>query len=153
MCIRDRPEPFLPPAAPRGRSPPLLGLEEARPPFAGGLSGPVRSGVGLFTAPSCLPRHHDAKLKSAEIAQHPRGAEAPRGCLYVRRRPTLPQVPTCSTIGAERLSFRVRNGAGRFPLAMITETLWSYGGSAPSAKKARLPTVARELHSGRVTSL
>ena len=44
----------------------------------------------------------------------------------VRRRPTLPQVPTCSTIGAERLSFRVRNGTGRFPLAMAAETLLRY---------------------------
>ena len=43
---------------------------------------------------------------------------------YVRRRPTLPHSPPCSTIGAERLSFRVRNGAGRFPLAMVTVTLW-----------------------------
>ena len=45
---------------------------------------------------------------------------------YVRRRPTLPPRHQGSTIGAERLSFRVRNGTGRFPLAMTTETLWSY---------------------------
>ena len=44
--------------------------------------------------------------------------------LYVRRRPSLPHGPPCSTIGAERLNFRVRNGAGCFPFAMITETLW-----------------------------
>src|SRR3954470_6726097 len=47
---------------------------------------------------------------------------------YVRRRPTLPHSPPCSTIGAERLSFRVRNGAGRFPFAMAAETLWRYIG-------------------------
>ena len=41
----------------------------------------------------------------------------------VRRCPTLPQGPPCSTIGAERLSFRVRNVTGRFPLAMAAETL------------------------------
>ncbi len=41
----------------------------------------------------------------------------------VRRCPTLPQGLPCSTIGAERLSFRVRNGTGRFPLAMAAETL------------------------------
>ena len=41
----------------------------------------------------------------------------------VRRRPTLPPSHPSSTIGAERLSFRVRNGAGRFPLAMAAETL------------------------------
>ena len=46
----------------------------------------------------------------------------------VRRRPSLPHGPPCSTIGAERLNFRVRNGAGCFPFAMITETLWRYSG-------------------------
>ena len=51
------------------------------------------------------------------------------GGLYgsnVRRRPTLPQPRGCSTIGAERLYFLVRNGAGYFPFAMAAETLWSY---------------------------
>ena len=43
--------------------------------------------------------------------------------MIVRRCPTLPQGPPCSTIGAERLSFRVRNVTGRFPLAMAAETL------------------------------
>ncbi len=47
-------------------------------------------------------------------------------CCVVRRRPSLPHGPPCSTIGAERLNFRVRNGAGCFPLAVITETLWRY---------------------------
>jgi hypothetical protein len=42
----------------------------------------------------------------------------------VRRRPTLPRGPPRSTIGAEELNFRVRNGAGCFPFAMATETLW-----------------------------
>ena len=46
--------------------------------------------------------------------------------MYVRRRPTLPHSPPCSTIGAERLNFRVRNGAGCFPFAMAAETLLSY---------------------------
>ena len=46
------------------------------------------------------------------------------GC--VRRRPTLPPGPPGSTIGADRLSFRVRNGTGRFPVAMTAETLSSY---------------------------
>ena len=35
--------------------------------------------------------------------------------VYVRRRPTLPQPLGCSTIGAERLNFRVRYGTGCFP--------------------------------------
>ena len=45
----------------------------------------------------------------------------------VRRRPTLPRSPPRSTIGAERLSFRVRDGTGRFPFAMAAETLWRCG--------------------------
>ena len=44
----------------------------------------------------------------------------------VRQRSTLPQGPPCSTIDDERLSFRVRNGTGRFPLSMAAETLSSF---------------------------
>ena len=43
-------------------------------------------------------------------------------CLF-RRRPTLPHPPGCSTIGAVGLSFRVRDGTGRFPHAMTAVTL------------------------------
>ena len=43
--------------------------------------------------------------------------------MYVRRRPTLPQPLGCSTIGAERLNFRVRDGTGCFPFAMAAVTL------------------------------
>ena len=41
----------------------------------------------------------------------------------VRRCPTLPHPPGCSTIGAVGLSFRVRDGTGRFPHAMTAVTL------------------------------
>jgi hypothetical protein len=47
----------------------------------------------------------------------------PRPCGVVRRCPTLPHPPGCSTIGAVGLSFRVRNGTGRFPHAMTAVTL------------------------------
>src|SRR5581483_12374625 len=53
--------------------------------------------------------------------------ERPSQRKNVRRRPTLPRGGPRSTIGAERLSFRVRDGTGRFPLAMVAETLWRYG--------------------------
>ena len=43
--------------------------------------------------------------------------------MYVRRRPTLPRPRDRSTIGAERLNFRVRDGTGCFPLAMAAVTL------------------------------
>lgn len=42
--------------------------------------------------------------------------------LCVRRRLTLPHTRVCSTISAGRLNFRVRDGAGCFPLAMATGT-------------------------------
>jgi hypothetical protein len=48
----------------------------------------------------------------------------------VRRRPTLPRGPPRSTIGAEELNFRVRNGTGCFPFAMTAETLWRFRSSA-----------------------
>ncbi len=54
--------------------------------------------------------------------------------MYVRRCPTLPRGPPRSTIGAEGLNFRVRNGTGCFPYAITAETLlrchrpaWSSG--------------------------
>jgi hypothetical protein len=40
-----------------------------------------------------------------------------------RRCPTLPHPGECSTIGAGGLSFRVRNGTGRFPTAIAAVTL------------------------------
>ena len=40
----------------------------------------------------------------------------------VRRCPTLPHPGGCSTIGAGGLSFRVRNGSGRFPSAVTAVT-------------------------------
>ena len=44
----------------------------------------------------------------------------------VRRCPTLPRGLPRSTIGAEGLNFRVRDGTGCFPLAMAAATLWNY---------------------------
>ncbi len=51
----------------------------------------------------------------------PRGAVLPEGPHFVvvlRRCPTLPHPLGCSTIGAVGLSFRVRDGSGRFPHAI-----------------------------------
>src|SRR5215210_4139435 len=42
-----------------------------------------------------------------------------------RRCPTLPLPVGGSTIGAGGLSFRVRDGTGRFPFAVAAGTLWS----------------------------
>src|SRR5699024_5294913 len=46
----------------------------------------------------------------------------------VRRCPTLPHTTVCSTIGAQGLSFRVRDGSGRFPLAMTAVTVYVNNG-------------------------
>src|SRR5262249_45080361 len=70
----------------------------------------------------------------------------------VRRRPTLPRGPPPSTIGAEGLNFRVRNGTGCFPFAMTAETLWRFRSSAflgRTGLRVTRPTVPREPHSGR----
>ena len=72
----------------------------------------------------------------------------------VRRRPTLPPPREGSTIGAEGLSFRVRNGTGRFPDAMTAVTVSSFRGDPLPATRLVLVVVgvvpvSREPHSGR----
>ena len=59
----------------------------------------------------------------------------------MRRCPALPRGLPRSTIGAEGLNFRVRDGTGCFPLAMAAATLWNC--------QPWLPAVFREPHSGR----
>ena len=48
--------------------------------------------------------------------------------MLIGRRPTLPHTCACSTIGAEGLNCRVRDGNGWNPLATVTQT-WLGGGS------------------------
>src|SRR5690606_13481774 len=68
----------------------------------------------------------------------------------VRRCPTLPQGPPCSTIGAVRLSFRVRNVTGRFPHAMAAETLLMFQSNLKThVVPLGFSTVHREPLSGR----
>ena len=43
-------------------------------------------------------------------------------CELIGRRPTLPHTRACSTIGAERLNFRVRDGNGWGLLARVTQS-------------------------------
>ena len=71
----------------------------------------------------------EAKMSApAENGSAPGGAPlwSPRGLNLIqvcaRWCPTLPHPGGCSTIGAVRLSFRVRDGSGRFPVAVTTET-------------------------------
>ncbi len=79
--------------------------------------------VSIFTPPTRRRRIHAHPTPAAEAGE--RGSSplfTLLGC--VRRCPTLPHPLGCSTIGAARLSFRVRNGTGRFPCAMTTETFF-----------------------------
>ena len=121
------------PPAPRGPAgvPPALRVLALAPvslvPLA--LTGRRSGNSGMTNAPfermpKCItPEMHNAlnaqRLKCIE--GHPRTGDPQWN--DVRRRPTLPRGGPRSTIGAERLSFRVRNGTGRFPLAMTAVTL------------------------------
>ena len=124
----DRGAPDRAPPAPEGR--PAPGFRGRRSPEAGLLSFSVMTSFSLTQNghPSGWPFHKE-----------------------VRRCPTLPQGPPCSTIGAEGLSFRVRNVTGRFPFAMAAETLLIYQseGNQSYLVADRFSTVNREPQSGR----
>ena len=53
----------------------------------------------------------------------------------IGQRPTLPHTRACSTIGAEGLNFRVRDGNGWDPLAKVTQK--SFFGSLKTPAKLR----------------
>ena len=76
----------------------------------------------------------------------------PTFTMFVRRRPTLPQPLDCSTIGAERLNFRVRYGSGCFPFAMAAVTLSTIFSAYPRGSPRAgwgVGCVGWELPSGR----
>ena len=83
-----------------------------RPPDGAGVKGP------------CVDRWVDMPVPPKVFGGHGVG-----GC--VRRCPTFPP-GLGSIIGAGRLSFRVRDGSGRFPVAVAAVTLfrcyWWWGG-------------------------
>ena len=110
---------------------------------------PALAGLGRRRAPRSPPDPAQHKKTLRAITRNGNGPQRED----VRRRPTLPPSPPGSTIGAEGLNFRVRNGAGCFPFAMATETLWRCQERAQSRMKAgtRRPTASREPHSGRET--
>ena len=73
-------------------------------------------------APNLSSRVLAPKIRALNVGSPDQQAGAHTNKRIVRRCPTLPHPPECSTIGAVRLSYRVRNGTGRFPNAMTTET-------------------------------
>ena len=73
-------------------------------------------------------RQHSAHCPSGQFSHNKKPARnryvavPSRLVVCARWCPTLPHPGGCSTIGAVRLSFRVRDGSGRFPVAVTTET-------------------------------
>jgi hypothetical protein len=83
-----------------------------------------RSGYRMFPVPQTrLPTSSISTTKDKRRGPLDHCWERPSS-MHVRRCPTLPRGPPRSTIGAEGLNFRVRNGTGCFPYAITAETLW-----------------------------
>ena len=79
-----------------------------------------RTWGAMLRPPAGVP----ARTKRAGSSGRKRRTPRPKaGCSHyeIRRRPTLPGGLPPSTIGADRLNFRVRDGNGCDPVAMVTE--------------------------------
>ena len=89
-----------------------------------GRSCRLRRGYRTFPVPQThLPTFSLSGFQTSEEGRSTLCGERPSS-VHVRRRPTLPRGPPRSTIGAEELNFRVRNGTGCFPFAVTAVTLW-----------------------------
>jgi len=113
---------------------------------------PAQADLPPIAPPDAPAQAEPPPIPDAEKGPHHGGG--PLFWVFVRRRPTLPHRPRCSTIGAGGLSFRVRNGSGRFPAAMAAVTLWNFRLSASDTRHRCWWvwsgfSVVRELHSGR----
>ena len=73
----------------------------------------------------------------------------PTFTMYVRRRPTIPQTLGCSTIGAERLNFRVRYGTGCFPFRYGRRNSFNLSKPPHHTRVCGVGFVGWELRSGR----
>jgi hypothetical protein len=110
-------------------------------------SGSRRSRPGPWAFRLPQPRSPTSSLNTTQTSEEGRSTISGATLFkHVRRRPTLPRGPPRSTIGAEGLNFRVRNGTGCFPFAITAETLLRC--HRPSREPA-MATVSREPHSGR----
>ena len=107
--------------------------------------------MGFFTAFRMTNRGLLRRLStSLETPRNDNKMKSPMGesmglLNLIRQRPTLPQIITCSTIGAEGLNFRVRNGIGCIPLAIAT-------GKRSIFLVQRRPSEAGELRKSYVLS-
>ena len=135
---------------PRGERPPVHTLPVHTNEQPHSIENPVNKGFAGFSIEGGCPRprtntpeastpHGDdpcspttcptkptppQKRLKAPAADDPKDHQQPgpqQPQVKCRRRPTLPHPPRCSTIGAGRLSFRVRKGTGRDPAAKTTD--------------------------------
>ena len=79
--------------------------------------------------------------RSTQDHQQP-GPQQPQ--VKCRRRPTLPHPPRCSTIGAGRLSFRVRKGTGRDPAAKTTDKHYRTNHTHPTTEDPPKKAMAQQ---------
>jgi hypothetical protein len=94
------------------------------------------NGIGVATANE-LSTHGTNRINRKRLAPWGRASSES----VFRRCPALPRGLPRSTIGAEELNFRVRNGTGCFPFAVAAGNAVELCGPVPA--------VAPELHSGR----
>ena len=104
-------------------------------------------GSGLLEGTGSRARRGGAKRWDGHPGQ---GVTVPRH--GVRRRPTLPRSFPRSTIGADRLSFRVRNETGRFPVAMAAVTLWRWRAEADRSPGTAQWTRAHKKSCGKLSA-
>ena len=89
---------------------------------------PIHRVVGLWWWGTPTPhtparkQKHNKKQRGCGETQTLLDFPATSSGFGVRRCPTLPHTRVCSTIGAGRLNYRVRDGTGCFPSAMTTDT-------------------------------
>src|SRR5207245_3134192 len=110
--------------------------------------GPRRSLLGPSAYRVPQPRLPTSSLNTTQTSEEGRSTTSGATLFkHVRRRPTLPRGPPRSTIGAEGLNFRVRNGTGCFPFAITAETLLRCHRKEICQPRGRPPPAHRSVHS------
>ena len=78
------------------------------------------------------------KLAGLEMHKSPTSHEIGLLLKITGRLPTLPHTCACSTIGAEGLNYRVRDGNGWVPFAKVTQNFLSAAGMKAGNRKNML---------------
>ena len=135
----------------RGRGPDAVQPVRGRADNEADPSIPDSRGRGITSVfgngNGCVPLAMATGIRPPPRQKNPRDLRMRSGDFekYSRRRPTLPPGCPGSTIGAEGLNFRVRNGNGCVPLAMATGILISTAKNLiiEYLPYSRLPVTAR----------